>query len=60
MPIDPDLVPELLVTNVNASIEFWCRLCGFTIAYDRPEEGFAYISRGNAHLMLEERGVGRN
>lgn len=31
---DPDLVPELLVTDVSRSISFWCDLCGFEIRYD--------------------------
>lgn len=57
---DPALVPELLVTDTPASIEFWCGLCGFTINYRRQDEGFAYISRGSAHVMLEQQGVGRN
>jgi len=57
---DPDLVPELLVTDVAKSIEFWCGLCGFEISYERPDEGFAYVTRGSAHVMLEQRGVGRN
>ncbi|GAB2512166.1 VOC family protein [Corynebacterium atrinae] len=57
---DPALVPELLVADTPASIEFWCGLCGFTIDYQRQDEGFAYISRGSAHLMLEQQGIGRN
>lgn len=57
---DPALVPELLVSDTSRSIEFWCGLCGFEIAYQRPEEGFAYITLGSAHIMLEQRGVGRN
>jgi catechol 2,3-dioxygenase-like lactoylglutathione lyase family enzyme len=56
----PALVPELLVESVAASLDFWCRLCRFEVLYDRPEEGFAYIAQGNAHLMLEQIGVGRN
>ena len=56
----PDLVPELLVTDISRSLEFWCDLCGFEVAYDRPDEGFAYITRGTAHVMLEQRGIGRN
>lgn len=32
---EPALVPELLVTDVTRSIEFWCGLCGFEVAYDR-------------------------
>ena len=57
---EPDLVPELLVMDVSRSIRFWCDLCGFEIAYDRPDEGFAYLARGSAHVMLEQQGVGRN
>ncbi|MEY8578798.1 VOC family protein [Corynebacteriaceae bacterium 6-324] len=57
---EPDLVPELLVSDVAKSVDFWCNLCGFEISYDRPEEGFAYLTRGRAHVMLEQRGVGRN
>ena len=56
----PDLVPELLVTDITRSLAFWCDLCGFEVAYDRPEEGFAYLTRGTAHVMLEQRGSGRN
>ena len=28
--------------------------------YDRPEDGFAYIASGNAHIMLDTMGIGRN
>jgi catechol 2,3-dioxygenase-like lactoylglutathione lyase family enzyme len=56
----PALVPELLVTSTAESLEFWCGLCDFVIDYQREAEGFAYLSRGGAHVMLEQRGVGRN
>lgn len=58
--LEPSLVPELLVADLDQSLEFWCDLCGFGVAYSRPEERFAYIALGSAHLMLEEAGVGRN
>lgn len=48
------LVPELLVADLAASLRFWCELCGFRIAYDRPEERFAYLDRDGAQVMLEE------
>ncbi|MBU8545976.1 MULTISPECIES: bleomycin resistance protein [Roseomonadaceae] len=48
------LVPELLVGDLAASLRFWCGLCGFRIAYDRPEDRFAYLDRDGAQVMLEE------
>ena len=53
-------VPELLVTDVNASLRFWRDLCGFTVAFDRLYEGFAYLDLDGAQIMLEERGRSRN
>ena len=58
--LEPALVPELLVADLDRSLEFWCGLCGFTVSYARSEERFAYIVLGSAHLMLEQAGVGRN
>ncbi len=54
------LVPELLVTDVNASLRFWRDLCGFSVAFDRLHEGFACLDLDGAQIMLEERGRGRN
>jgi catechol 2,3-dioxygenase-like lactoylglutathione lyase family enzyme len=48
------LVPELLVADLAASLAFWCGLCGFGVAYDRPEDRFAYLDRQGAQVMLEE------
>ena len=56
----PALVPELLVADVGASLAFWRDLCGFRVRYHRLEEGFAYLVRDGAHVMLEEAGRGRN
>lgn len=57
---EPALVPELLVTSLETSLAFWRDLCGFEIRYGRTDEGFAYITRGGAHLMLDELGIGRD
>jgi catechol 2,3-dioxygenase-like lactoylglutathione lyase family enzyme len=54
------LVPELLITDINASLRFWRDLCGFAIIYHRLDEGFVYLDRDGAQVMLEERGRGRN
>ncbi|KTR09692.1 bleomycin resistance protein [Curtobacterium luteum] len=58
--VEPALVPELLITDLDASLAFWVQLCGFTIRYSRPEEGFAYLTLGDAHVMLDQTGVGRD
>lgn len=50
------LVPELLVENLAASLAFWRDVLGFQIAYQRPEQGFAYMERTEgAQLMLCQR-----
>ena len=48
------MVPELVVTDLAASLRFWCGLCGFRVAYERPEDGFAYLDRSGPQVMLEE------
>ena len=50
----PNLVPELVVTDIARSLAFWCGLVGFDVRYDRPEEGFAYLGLGGADVMLDE------
>jgi len=50
----PALVPELYVSNLEASLAFYVEVLGFRIEYDRPEERFAALSLAGAHLMLEE------
>ena len=50
----PALVPALYVSDLAASLEFYVGVLGFRIEYDRPEERFAALSLGDAHLMLEE------
>ena len=47
------LIPELYVSNLDASLAFYAAL-GFQTIYCRPEEPFARIARGDAEIMLEE------
>lgn len=56
----PALVPELAVSDWRASRAFYCDLLGFACRYDRPEEGFAYLTLGTAHVMLDQLGQGRD
>lgn len=53
------LVPELAVSDPQASLRFYCDLLGFEVMYDRAEEGFAYLRRGHAELMIDAIGRGR-
>jgi catechol 2,3-dioxygenase-like lactoylglutathione lyase family enzyme len=50
----PKLVPELLVSDVAASLAFYVDVIGFRVQYDRPERGFAYLAVGGAELMIEQ------
>lgn len=59
MTCEPGLVPELSVTDYEASRHFWCDLVGFSLRYERLEEGFGYLVLGNAHLMLDQINRGR-
>ena len=47
------LVPELIVSDLEASLRFWRDLLGFQVLYARQEEGFAYLERERAEVMLE-------
>ncbi|MCF5172982.1 bleomycin resistance protein [Pseudomonas canadensis] len=48
------MVPELIVTTLSASLDFWVHKLGFTLAYQRVEEGFAYLDLNGAQIMLEQ------
>lgn len=52
------LVPEFAVTECARSLKFYCGILGFTIRYQRPEEGFAFLELGTAELMIDQIGVG--
>jgi catechol 2,3-dioxygenase-like lactoylglutathione lyase family enzyme len=50
----PSLIPELDVRDLPRSLDFYVKLVGFKIWFERPEERFAYLVLDDAHLMLEE------
>jgi catechol 2,3-dioxygenase-like lactoylglutathione lyase family enzyme len=60
VPMTPSLVPELDVSSVSSSLRFYEEVLGFAVAYARPDEGFVYLEREGAHLMIERaEGPGR-
>ena len=50
----PALVPELYVSDLDASLAFYLDVLGFRIDYERPEDRFTALNLGGAHIMLEE------
>jgi hypothetical protein len=56
---DSSLIPELSVTSCETSLAFYCNVLGFSIVYLRPEEGFAFLEREGAQLMLDQMNKGR-
>jgi catechol 2,3-dioxygenase-like lactoylglutathione lyase family enzyme len=53
------LVPEFSVSNFEKSLAFYVKILGFSIAYQREEEGFAFLTLGEAQIMIDEIGKGR-
>lgn len=53
MTDSPTLIPELKVTNFQASLDFYTTLAGFELLYTRPEEDFAMLGLNGAQLMIE-------
>ncbi|CAH0302192.1 VOC family protein [Roseomonas sp. CECT 9278] len=56
----PALVPELGITDLDASLRFWRDICGFAVLFHRPEDGFACIERDGARIMLDRLGSTRD
>jgi len=53
------LVPEISVASCEKSLDFYVRVLGFSIAYQREEEGFAFLTFGEAQIMIDEIGKTR-
>ncbi|MBA8819782.1 bleomycin resistance family protein [Ochrobactrum sp. P6BS-III] len=53
------LVPEFAVTDWQTSLSFYCDILGFSCRYQRSEEGFAYLERDGAELMIDQIDQGR-
>ncbi|HEY2813574.1 MAG TPA: VOC family protein [Acidimicrobiales bacterium] len=48
------LVPELDVTDLAQSLDFYVNVVGFTVVFERPAERFTYLAISSAELMLQE------
>jgi catechol 2,3-dioxygenase-like lactoylglutathione lyase family enzyme len=49
----PRLVPELVCADLQSSLAFYTTVLGFTIAFQREDEHFAYLEREGAELILQ-------
>lgn len=48
------LIPELTVSDIERSKKFYINVLGFELEYERQENHFAFLSLGEAQLMLDE------
>jgi catechol 2,3-dioxygenase-like lactoylglutathione lyase family enzyme len=48
------LVPELSVSNLLRSRVFYVETLGFRVEYERPADGFIYLSLQGSQIMIEE------
>jgi len=48
------ITPELMVSDFQKSLDFYVRLAGFKVLYDRPAENFAMLGINGSRLMIEE------
>ena len=50
----PGVVPELDVSDLAVSLQFYVDLIGFRELFRRPDEGFVYLRLDRADLMLQQ------
>jgi catechol 2,3-dioxygenase-like lactoylglutathione lyase family enzyme len=48
------LVPELICRDLTKSRAFYTDTLGFSVLYERAEDGFCYLALGAAEIMLEQ------
>jgi catechol 2,3-dioxygenase-like lactoylglutathione lyase family enzyme len=52
--VEAPLTPELVISDMTASLDFYVGMLGFIIQYQRRDEDFASIERHGSRLMLEQ------
>ena len=53
------LIPELSISDMRKSLNFYTKILDFKIEYKREEEGFAFLSLGKCQIMLDDINKGR-
>ena len=48
------LIPELTVSDIEKTKEFYLNVLGFKMEYERPEDKFVFLSFEGSQLMFEQ------
>ena len=48
------LIPELSVSDIQKSLQFYTETLGFTVEYSRPKDKFYFLSREGSQIMIDE------
>lgn len=48
------LIPELMVSDLGRSLDFYIKIIGFKKEYERKESKFAFLSFQGSQLMVQE------
>ena len=48
------LIPELSVTDIQKSKQFYIQVLGFVLEYERPQDKFVFVSYCGSQIMLEQ------
>lgn len=48
------LIPELAVSNLKKSLNFYVDILGFKIEYERKESKFVFLSLNGSQIMIQE------
>ena len=48
------LIPELTVTDIERTKDFYLNILGFKMEYERPENKFIFVSLEGNQMMLEQ------
>ncbi|MCX6789724.1 MAG: VOC family protein [Candidatus Gribaldobacteria bacterium] len=48
------LIPELSVADFEKSLDFYTKVLGFKVEYERKESKFAFISLSGSQIMIEQ------
>lgn len=48
------LIPELSVSNIEKSLDFYINILGFKLEYERKTDKFAFLSFNGSQIMIEQ------